>query len=344
MTNNPLSDFEREQLKNRILRSAAHLSKRREKRRKTRILYAAAACALILFGITRFFNDSQVPTLEDFIIATPTLPFEKNREVTVVLGNGNIVSIPKADGDIQYSQSGTNVQVGTEESVQQEAIKDKEPVFNTVLVPYGKRTSVTLSDGTKVWINSGSRFVFPAVFIGNERKVFLEGEAIFDVAHNTEKPFKVLSGIQEIEVLGTVFNVNNYPEDQEAYTVLKSGSVKITLNKDKGNAFKIVPGTLAKYNNKTKKVITKRVDVDEYMGWREGFLSLKNQSLANITTKLSRYYNVEIVIEDDLLRQETFSGKLDLKENITHVIDIIRNATIFSVEHKNETIILTRKS
>ncbi len=344
MTNKPLSDFEKEQLKNRILGSAAQLGKRRERRRKIRVLYAAAACALILFGITHFFNASQEPTLEDFITATPTVPFEKNGEVTVVLGNGNSVSMPKEEGDIQYSQSGTNVQVGTEESVQQEAIKDEEPVFNTVLVPYGKRTSVTLSDGTKVWINSGSRIVFPAVFKGNERKVFLEGEAIFDVAHNPEKPFKVLSGIQEIEVLGTVFNVNNYAEDQEAYTVLKSGSVKITLNKDKANAFKIVPGTLAKYNNKTKKVITKRVDVDEYMGWREGFLTLKNQSLAHITTKLSRYYNVEIVIEDEQLREETFSGKLDLKENITHVIDIIRDATIFSVEHKDGTILLTRKS
>ena len=161
--------------------------------------------------------------------------------------------------------------------------------------------------------------MFPASFSEEKREVYLEGEAIFEVTHNKKQPFIVKSKDQDIEVLGTVFNVSNYADDDSIFTVLKSGSVQINYNNDNlissKSHLKIVPNTLATYNKKDKNVFTKTVDVETYFSWRDGVFIFKNDALKTIMKKLSRYYNVDIIINDYNLSNQTFSGYLDVNED-----------------------------
>ena len=336
-TNRPLSDDERRALRNRLMKSAINFDKQRRIKNTYLILAAAASFALI-FGLFQFSFQQKEQSLQNFVSDSPAVDINSSDKVTIVLGEGENIVIDESS-TVEYSSNGSNVKMG--KSYDQNALIDKKPIFNTILVPYGKRTDVMLSDGTHVWINSGSRLVYPAIFKGKNREVYLEGEAIFEVTHNADKPFKVLSENQEIEVLGTVFNVSNYPEDEQMTTVLKSGSIKLIYNNDESKSFKITPGTLSSYNNKTSEIKKSKVNVDDYFGWREGYLSLKQQTVDYIASRLSRYYNVEIMIFDEKLSKETFSGKLDLKEDIHKVIDIISETTQMKIIKDKDNIILT---
>ncbi|KAA2219886.1 FecR family protein [Maribacter flavus] len=334
-----LTNEERRALRRQIMNSATAFEKE-NRRKKYYVVFAAAASLALLMGLFFYSYDDQKQGLQEFVNKTPRVDPKTQSEVTVVLGDGENIPID-SNNTVQYSPNGANVILGKGKTFNQETLIDKKPIYNTIIVPYGKKSDVLLSDGTRVWINSGSKLIYPAVFNRENREVYLEGEAIFDVAHNAEKPFKVLSKNQEIEVLGTIFNVSAYLEDEQLNTVLKSGSVKITYLEDESKSFKITPGTLASLNVKSLIVERRKVDVDDYFGWRDGYLSLKRQPLDYIVAKLSRYYNIEILIFDEELSKETFSGKLDLKDDINKVINILNEATKMRVIKDNGKIILT---
>ena len=308
-------------------------------------MYGAAASIVMLFGIFSVLDISGEQSLQDFVDEdAPFVDVNSSNQVTVVLGEGKKVQLKEKTSTLKYSPTGKDLQVGTGEKYRQTLKDEDKPVFNTILVPYGKRTDLTLSDGTKVWINSGSRLVYPAVFKGDNREVYLEGEAIFDVTHNSQRPFKVFSTNQEVRVLGTVFNVSSYRDDEKSSTVLKSGSVLVTYAKNDEKYFQIAPGTRSSYNSATREVeIQDAVNIDEYFGWREGFLSFKNHDFEYIATKLSRYYGVEIIVKGEQLRADTYSGKIDLKEDVNSVIQTIGEAYQFSIKRQADKIILTTK-
>ena len=337
--NSSLSDSEKAYLRERIIESAQRTNK---KKKYIHLVFAAAASVALLFGVGYFFQYNSESSLEEYVKAAPNVNSKQADQVTLILGEGSKFNLEEENSKIHYSASGEDVNIGHKKTVNQRSLVNEKPIYNTLLVPYGKRTNLQLSDGTVVWVNSGSKLVFPAVFKGNSRSVYLEGEAIFEVSHNPEKPFKVISSSQEIEVLGTVFNVTHYPEDEVVETVLKSGSINITYqNKDK-KTFKLVPGTLASFNTSTTKVQMKEVNVDNYFSWRSGFLRLEKSSLAQIMTKLSRYYNTEIHIEDKNLAGETFSGNLELKDDVREVIEIIAKTTEFEVKATENRIVIAK--
>lgn len=329
-------------LRDRILTSASHVKGVRRLRRRKRVFIAAAAMIPALIALGFLFREPAEPTLQEFVRGMSKTESLHTDKVTVILGQGERVAMEEEEGHVEYSATGSNVQLGSGKTVEQQVEKDNAPIFNTVLVPYGKRSFLKLSDGTKVWINSGSKMVFPAVFSGNTREVFLEGEAIFEVAHNKQKPFRVHSNTQKIEVLGTVFNVSNYPEDNLMETVLKTGSIRITYQQDDKNSFLIKPGTLSSYDRASQKISTQKVNVDDYFSWRNGFLTLANHSLKEITTRLSRYYNQPIEIKGDKLSTLTFSGRLDLSEKLEQILKTIQETTNFQIIKQNETILLTQ--
>ena len=340
-----LSDMEREKLKIRIIRSVRILRKDRKSKRRARLFYGAAASIVILFGVFSVFDKSGEQSLQDFVNEdVPFVDASNNNQVTVVLGEGKKVRLKEKTNTLKYSPTGKDLQVGTGEKYRQTLKNEDKPVFNTIMVPYGKRMDLTLSDGTKVWINSGSKLVYPAVFHGDKREVHLEGEAIFEVSHNRKKPFLVLSSNQEVEVLGTVFSVSSYREDEKSSTVLKSGIVLVTYAQDDKKSFKIAPGTRSSYNSATREVeIQDAVNIDEYFGWREGFFSFKNHDFEYIATKLSRYYGVKIIIKGEQLKSDTYSGKIDLNEDIDLVVQNLAEAYRFSIERQADKIILTTK-
>lgn len=326
----PITELEKTELKNRVFKSV-----RKNKSIKTRIKYAFGIAASIILLITTAYHFNKKPTdsISDFVNSSSNIDANNSDDVILVLGEGKNLKIDENISAINYSETGEQVTIGNTQTVDQETAKNNKLVYNTLLVPYGRRTEIKLSDGSTAWLNSGSKLVYPAAFKGNKREVYLEGEAIFDVAHNKNQPFIVISQNQEIEVLGTVFGVTSYSDENSINTVLKSGSVQISYNNSSSPSYadkmKITPGTIAKYNKSTKGIISEKVNVDNYFSWRDGVLIFKNNDLQFIMKRLSRYYNINIKINDsDLFNSdETFSGYLDLNEDINKVIENIKEST-----------------
>jgi ferric-dicitrate binding protein FerR (iron transport regulator) len=224
-------------------------------------------------------------------------------------------------------------------------VEDRKPVINAVIVPYGKRTRVTLSDQSVVWLNSGSRLVFPAKFGKQKREVYLEGEAIFEVAHDSAHPFHVLTESLNVKVLGTVFNISAYRDDSLTSTVLVMGSVELSYPGKglfRNSGCRMAPGMLVSYDPGTGNIQSSEVDTRLYTSWRDGYLIFHKQPLINILKKISRYYNVEIRLEDPVLGNETFSGSLDLKTTAPDLLEVVTEIIHARVEDVDNQIIIKR--
>ncbi|WP_149276266.1 FecR family protein [Pareuzebyella sediminis] len=328
-----ISVAEKKKLKARILSTVEG-----HRRKKKRFGYALslAASLLVLLALGLYLNQEKETTIRDFAKSLKRIQSENTQKVTLVLNKGEKINLDEDNPMIIYSTSGKNVSVGNSRSLSQETLDDDKVIYNTLVVPFGKRSKIQLSDGSTVWINSGSRFIYPAVFAKDKREVYIEGEAIFEVKHNRNRPFVVSSENQRIEVLGTVFNVNNYADEGSAFTVLKSGSVQISYTGNFSETFAesltIEPGTLANYDKRYHKISSKKVDVNRYFSWREGVLIFKNDDLNTIMRRLSRYYNIDIDIESEKIAGETFSGYLDLKDDIEKVMENIKKTTDLKYE------------
>lgn len=329
-----ISDEERSQLKNRITNSIYTYNQR--KRRIKYGISVAAASVVILLSIGIFNKTNSHSSIEDFVKTIEGDNASSVQNIKLLLNSDQNIEITEDNSTISYSDTGQEVKIGNSKSVNQELSKNNHLVFNTLIVPYGKQSKIKLADGSKVWLNSGSKLVFPAVFIGDKREVYLEGEGIFEVVHDEKHPFIVKANNHEIEVLGTVFNVSNYADDFVINTVLKSGSVQINFRNDSfinsKESVKIIPGTMAVYNKNSKYIKTTNVDVEKYFSWREGIFIFKNDSLHTIMKRLSRYYNIKITINDENLAKETFSGYLDVKGNVESVINTIKETREFQYE------------
>ncbi len=325
-----LTDLEKENLKKRISKSVRSI----KARKLIRYSYGAAASITILVvAASIYFMQPKEVSITDYVNSATGEDVKTLENVVLILNETDNVQIDEKSVSINYSKTGEKVNIGSKKAINQKTIKNKKVVYNTLLVPYGRRSKIKLSDGSMVWLNSGSKLVYPSVFNGEKREVYLEGEAIFDVTHDSSHPFKVISKDQEISVLGTVFNVSNYKEDNMVNTVLKSGSVRIDYTKDSSNkTIKLSPGNMAAYSKEGNTMKMKKVDVYNYFSWRDGVLIFRNNNLKYIMSKLSRYYNVKINITDIDLEKETFSGYLDLKNDVENVLSTIKETTNFNYE------------
>ncbi|MBU2995853.1 FecR domain-containing protein [Cellulophaga baltica] len=339
---NRLSELEKKRLKRNIFASIDNQSKRKKNYRTA--FSVAFTTVLIFTGLGWFYlNEEPETSITDFVTSSKNIDVNNSDKVVLILGEGENLQIDKNSSTINYSTTGQKITVGNSKQINQETSKDNRAVYNTLLVPYGERTKINLSDGSTVWLNSGTKMIYPAVFNGDRREVYLEGEAIFDVAHNKEKPFIVMSEGQEVKVLGTVFGVTSYADENTINTVLKSGSVMISFNNATSNNIdkvKITPGTKASFNKNNKSILSEKVNVDNYFSWRDGVFIFKNNDLQYIIKRVARYYNVDIVLENEELGLETFSGYLDLNENIENVMQNIKASTNMNYNYKENTIII----
>lgn len=339
-----MRESEKKELRARIITSAYEY---RNRRRQLYYVLSAAASLIVILTIGVYRYNSASSSIMEYAKASEDQSLENMNDVQLFLNGNKGLAIEKENSSIAYQTNGTELNI-TDSLGRGEKILVKNPnAFNTLVVPYGKRSKIILSDGTKVWLNSGSKLTYPAVFKGKTRGVVLEGEAIFDVAHNANHPFKVLSNGHTVEVLGTVFNVSNYPDENNIQTVLKSGSVEISYT---SNSFfksqektKIVPGEMAVFNKKKPQVNTKSVNVQSYFSWRRGVLIFKNNNLKYIMKKLARYYNVDINFEEIKIENETFSGYLNLKDSIESVLKTLQDASDFKYNvQENGSIIINK--
>jgi transmembrane sensor len=210
--------------------------------------------------------------------------------------------------------------------------------MNFLVIPYGSRSTITLADGSKVWLNAGSKLVYPSKFVDKRREVYLVGEAFFDIEKNDKQPFVVKSLNVAIEVLGTRFNVSAYPEDNSIQTVLVEGSVNVNLANagifEKG--ITLIPGQMALVNKKTEKTMVYDVDPDYYTLWMDGLIQFENTDLNRVIKKLERYYNIDFAYTNPLDGMVKISGKLDVTTGKHEVFEYLTRLTGLEFEKINE--------
>jgi transmembrane sensor len=332
-----LADAEKEATKDRLKKSIKKI-----KGKKLMIRWSAAAAIFIMVSVSGVWYLAQDATSDIVNFAKNMGESTPTSDTRLILQGGQEVLINKTQSQISYTQNGKNISVDAEQEIVQEIASEK-PTFNTVIVPYGKRTLVTLAEGTKVWLNSGSKFIYPAVFAEKRREVYIEGEAIFEVTPSDTQPFFVSTRDFEVKVLGTVFNVSSFPDEKYSSTVLAKGSIELS---HKGNRilsnekFSISPGTMATFDPDKNNFTQQKVNPMNHMAWRDGYIIIESERLSNILKKLARYYNVEILLQDAQIGNETFSGYLDLKNTPEEVLNVIAQTTPFKYKFENEKLIL----
>jgi len=267
-----------------------------------------------------------------------TLPFEAMSELPekgkVILPDGQVSEFDTEQTEIQQTITG-------ELTINKDTIftgdissKSKKGTMTHVIIPYGKRSEISLSDGSKIWLNSGSRLSYPVNFAAGLRKVYLSGEAFFDINRDDSEPFEVITRDIKIIVSGTKFNVTCYSNDRTTQAVLVSGNITAGKNKRFAGTVDLHPGERIVYDKHNDNIATDKVNVELYSSWINGYLLFEKESFAEIFKKLERYYNNDILTEN-LSSQLTFSGKLDLAYDLEKVLENIAFSVPFSVVYEN---------
>jgi len=327
---------QKEFLGKRIVRTIATA-----KRKLLLIRISAAAILLLVIGIPATLMINGVPEIKAYVQNNPIEDLTGNTRL--ILSGDEEIQIKSTDSRIAYAENGSDVRVDSNQ-VRQVVDVDKV-IYNTVIVPYGKRTQIMLSDSSLVWLNSGSKLVYPAFFAQEKREVYLEGEAVFNVAHDKNKPFHVITHDVEVKVLGTVFDISAYGDDQTTTTVLECGSVEMKYNTSSflnSSKLTMTPGMKAVYSSTESGIKQTQVKARLYTSWKDGYIACEKQSLVDIIKKLSRYYNVSIQMNDQTLADETFTGNLDFRNSATQVLAIIAEFINVKVETVDDKILITR--
>lgn len=208
--------------------------------------------------------------------------------------------------------------------------------------PFGVKSKINLPDGSIAYLNSGSSFKYPSSFNGKQRKVFLCGEAYFEVTKDPKHPFIVETGELNVKVLGTHFNVKNFSDDENVEVSLLEGSVEVMAlgENNKQNKARLAPNQQATYNKKSKVIHKHRVDAELSTIWKDGKYYFENERFSAIASKLERNFNVKIKTESEELNKKVFSGLFDKNKSIYQMLDVIKNYCRFNYFVVTDTIII----
>ena len=225
-----------------------------------------------------------------------------------------------------------------------------EVAMNEIFVPNGNRSLVTLPDGTKAWINNGTKLIYPAKFKGNDRIVALEGEGFFDVTHDKEHPFIVKIGENRIKVLGTKFAVIAYPEDKFIKAELISGQIQFDVKEksqtNKFYSYLIEPSQSLLLEKSSGKVSESKISDGFYDYWLNGVYQFKDEAFEELAKKIGRIYNVEVTFNDETLKKRLFSGTLSINDNIYSLMEAFKSAAgkPFVYTHQGNHIYISKEN
>lgn len=213
-------------------------------------------------------------------------------------------------------------------------------LYNTIEVPYGERSQITLYDGTKVWLNSGTKFKYPVVFSNNTRDVIMEGEAFFDVAKDSKHPFIVNAGQLKVEVLGTHFNVCAYPDDNEFSATLEEGSIK-AFNTSSGKCIKIIPGEQVVINRRKNEMSRLQVNTELFTSWKENLLKFDNAPFEEVIKKMERWYDVKISVDPEIDTKERYTMTIKT-ESLREMLQLVTRTTKMNYEIIENNVLLKK--
>ncbi|WP_321285770.1 FecR domain-containing protein [uncultured Sunxiuqinia sp.] len=297
------------------------------------IQIAATLLAIISLSVVVLY---QVSTNK----ATDKLSEDKPLNAELILSNGESIEINSPQSTISYSSDGAGIVLNDSTEISQENSRES---FNQLVVPFGKRSYVVLSDGSKVWLNSGSKLIFPPVFSGRERVVRLEGEGFFKVAKNIESPFFVETDHASLKVYGTEFNFQAYHSDETYSIVLIEGSISLKTAEVNREIF-VEPSQKATIDlQKSEIEINDIENSDSYTAWKDGYLIFVNEDVSEVLKRVSRYYNIKLSCDKNA-RFEKVYGKLDLKTDFTKVLDGLAFISDASYERRGDEYVYINKT
>lgn len=254
----------------------------------------------------------------------------------LTLSNGSQVLLDSLKNGIIAQQSGSKVLLQDGQlNYDPTAEKPTEMVYNTMTTPKGRQFQLVLPDGTKVWLNAASSIRYPTAFTNEERKVNVSGEAYFEVAKNTKMPFRVdVDGREEIEVLGTHFNVNAYENEKTLNTTLLEGRIKVRA----GAEATLRPGQQAQIRQTL--TIVNDTDLDKVMAWKNGAFNFEDLSLEEAMRQLERWYDIKVTYESGV-PDVRFGGKIGRDVSLADLLLILAGTKLkFRIEKGRELIIM----
>ncbi|MDP3469130.1 MAG: FecR family protein [Daejeonella sp.] len=307
---------------------------------------AASLLAILSIGLYFYTNrtiESQVAFSDSKTIIEKAIIKPGGDKAVLTLSDGSEIILEDAKKGLLANQAGVSIQKTADGELLYSFAKNvssvsetipKELIYNKIETPFGGKYQINLPDGSKVWLNSASTLRFPALFSGNTREVELNGEAYFDVAKNPNKPFKVITKDQIVEVLGTQFNINSYSDEESFKTTLIEGSVKIIY---KDRVVLLSPGQQFQPNMKSSKLI--EADTEEVTAWKNGYFLFKDEDIQSIMRKVSRWYDVEVSYAGDI-PDVGFGGNISRSKDINEVLNVLQltNAVHFKVEGRRITV------
>ena len=297
--------------------------------------YWAAAVAVFIVGIaTLFFYQ------EHLTVAKTTITPGSSKAM-LVLNNGEVIPLSEknkteiiATKELSIRNEGSQLRYTASENTKNE----QATTYNELIVPKGGEFTLTLSDGTKVWLNSQSKIRYPVIFNDITREVYLEGEAYFEVTKDSRHPFHVnaRNGVN-IEVLGTSFNVRSYMDENVIETVLEEGSVRMSQGKD---SVILSPGNKATYlPNEPIRLTT--VNTELYTAWRHGQYIFMEESVENILKQLSRWYDIEVFYSNEAVKSVVFSGDVRKYDDINTLLEAMEIAGGIHFKINGKTLIVS---
>lgn len=293
---------------------------------------AAAAILLVTVGTSLFFNDTLADRHATIAYADNITP--GGNHATLTLADGRVIDLSEAKMGIIVDDNAISYNDGASLAAISDQVGRAGNTPQLILsTPRGGEYQITLSDGTKVWLNSSSTLKYPSRFDGSERVVELIGEAYFDVARAEEQqgkgtkkqkwPFRVVSDGQVVEVLGTEFNVAAYPDEPEVKTTLVEGIVQVTSDADDQSPVTLNPGQQA--TARGGQIVVNPVDVELYTAWKDGFFNFNGDSPQEAFAQLSRWYDVEVAYPGDMPTVQ-FYGKIERSKPLGSILRILEKA------------------
>ncbi len=296
------------------------LNQAEERRRPLWWRYAAAAAVAMLLltvGYVAIEHTSQ-PDMSELIAEADDSALQPGTTVaTLTLPGGNQVELG--------SNQAYNTRVITAARHESRGGKSGTIKQQVLTTPRGGEFRVVLEDGSEVWLNAQSRLIYPETFDGEERRVELEGEAYFKVKKDTEKPFIVVSGQQQVRVYGTEFNVTAYSDEGIIYTTLVKGSISLRPVDGHHGELMLTPGKQAVFDKADASATIRSVDVDMAISWRNGSFMFENQTMGEIMRTLSRWYDFEYEFLDEKAASTVFMGSIPRYSSFNEVTEIFHS-------------------
>lgn len=299
-----------------------------------RITIAAAVIAIVFIGYRFTFEKKQFASSEMKVSHDVSPGSEK---AILKLSDGSSIVLNDAGNGILAKEGAVNISKTADDVIDytaNTASGDSRVYTNVLHTPRGGQYRLILPDKTLVWLNAESSITFPTAFTGRNREVQVTGEVYFEVSPDKNKPFIVSSRQDQIEVLGTHFNVNAYPDEDQTAVTLLEGSIRLNHGKN----FKLIaPGQQATFHNEEESIKLTNVDTDNVVDWKNGLFIFENAPVKEVMRQIERWYDVEVRYAGKIPNVK-FNGVINRSHNLSKLIKLLQTAGNISFEINNRTV------